>query len=131
MVNVIESLLEPIDCTIEEKVIYATYILSREAKRWLQSKNVLLVLELGSEQAITWEIFKEEFCRHFFPEVVLEAKGVHEPRPMGYVSKRIVAKVIQLSRFAIYLIPNEEKKAKKFERGLNPWIRTMMASSIF
>lgn len=70
MVNVIEALLEPIDYTIEEKVIYAAYILPGEAKRWWQSKNVLLVLELGSEQAITWEIFKEEFHRHFFPEVV-------------------------------------------------------------
>jgi hypothetical protein len=45
--------------------------------------------------------------------------------------KEYVAKVIQLSRFTVYLIPGEEKKAKKFERGLNPWIRTMMASSIF
>jgi hypothetical protein len=31
---------------------------------------VLLVLELGSKQATTWEIFKEEFCRHFFLEIV-------------------------------------------------------------
>jgi hypothetical protein len=27
---------------------------------------------------------------------------------------------VQLSRFAPYLIPNKEKKVKKFERGLNP-----------
>jgi hypothetical protein len=35
-------------------------------------------------------------------------------------------KFIHLSRFAIYLILDEEKKAKKFERGLSPRIKTMM-----
>jgi hypothetical protein len=36
-------------------------------------------------------------------------------------------KFLQLSRFNMYLIPNEEKKAKKFERGLNARIRIMMS----
>lgn len=36
-----------------------------------------------------------------------------------------VVRFIQLSRFAIYLISDEEKKAKKFERGLNSHIRTL------
>jgi hypothetical protein len=35
-------------------------------------------------------------------------------------------KFLQLSRFSMYLIPNEEKKAKKFERGLNSRIRIMI-----
>jgi hypothetical protein len=38
-----------------------------------------------------------------------------------------VAKFLQLSFFALYLIPTEEKKAKKFERGLNSCIRIMMS----
>jgi hypothetical protein len=33
------------------------------------------------------------------------------------------AKFMQLSRFSLYVIPDEEKKAKKFERGLNQKIR--------
>jgi hypothetical protein len=37
------------------------------------------------------------------------------------------AKFLQLSRFGLYLIPTEEKKAKKFERGLNSHIRIMMS----
>ena len=36
-------------------------------------------------------------------------------------------KFLQLSRFGLYLITTEEKKAKKFERGLNPRIRIMMS----
>jgi hypothetical protein len=33
------------------------------------------------------------------------------------------AKFMQLSRFSLYVIPNKEKKAKKFERGLNQKIQ--------
>ena len=36
-------------------------------------------------------------------------------------------KFLQLSRFGMYLILNEEKKVKKFERGLNSHIRIMMS----
>jgi hypothetical protein len=36
------------------------------------------------------------------------------------------AKFLQLSRFGLYLILIEEKKAKKFERGLNSHIQIMM-----
>jgi hypothetical protein len=36
---------------------------------------VLFVLKLGSEQAITWEMFKDAFNKHFFSKVVQEAKA--------------------------------------------------------
>jgi hypothetical protein len=36
-------------------------------------------------------------------------------------------KFLQLSRFGLYVIPTEEKKAKKFERGLNSRIQIMMS----
>jgi hypothetical protein len=37
------------------------------------------------------------------------------------------AKFLQLSCFGLYLIPTEEKKAKKFKRGLNSHMRIMMS----
>jgi hypothetical protein len=36
-------------------------------------------------------------------------------------------KFLQLSRFDMYIIPNEEKKVKNFERGLNSRIWIMMS----
>jgi hypothetical protein len=36
---------------------------------------VVLVADLGSKTAISWEVFKHEFNRHFFPRVVQEAKA--------------------------------------------------------
>jgi hypothetical protein len=35
-------------------------------------------------------------------------------------------KFIQLLRFTVYLIPDEEKKAKNFKKGLSPSVKTMM-----
>ena len=40
---------------------------------------------------------------------------------------KYAAKFLQLSYFSMYLIPNEETKAKKFEQGLNSYIRIMMS----
>ena len=54
---------------------YATHKLIGEAKRWWQDKKVVLVADLGSEIAISWEVFKHEFNRHFFPKVIQEAKA--------------------------------------------------------
>ncbi len=32
-------------------------------------------MDLGLENAITWEIFRDEFLKQFFPRVVQEAKA--------------------------------------------------------
>jgi hypothetical protein len=51
-------------------VAYTAYKLIGEAKHWWQDKKVVLVPDLGLETAISWEVFKHEFNRHFFPRVV-------------------------------------------------------------
>jgi hypothetical protein len=54
----------------EQKVAYATYKITEEAKHWWQDKKVVLVADLRSKTAITWDIFKHEFNRNFFPRVM-------------------------------------------------------------
>ncbi|GLT54837.1 hypothetical protein SLA2020_280010 [Shorea laevis] len=66
--NDMEELLEATRCTLEQKVIYDAYKLSRVAKRWWQAQNMLLTMELGVDQSISWATFKEEFHNHFFLE---------------------------------------------------------------
>jgi hypothetical protein len=57
----VEEILQLARCTEEQKVQYIAYRLSGEAKRWWNAKKVLLVQELGSERAISWERFQKEF----------------------------------------------------------------------
>ena len=103
---------------------YAAHKLTREAKRWWQDKKVVLVANLGSETTISWEVFKHKFNRHFFPRVVQKAKA-QECLDLVQGEMSVIeytVKFLQLSRFGLYLIPTEEKKAKKLERGLNSYI---------
>jgi hypothetical protein len=115
--NDVKELLATNRCTNEQKVAYTTYKLTGEAKHWWQDKKVVFVIDLGSETAITWEIFKNEFNWHFIPRAVQEAKA-HEFLDLvegGMSVTKYAAKFLQLSRFGMYLILNEEKKVKKFE----------------
>jgi hypothetical protein len=61
----LEELLRVIDCTEEQRVKYAVYKFSGEARQWWYAKRNLLVMELGSEEAITWTRFKEEFYQEY------------------------------------------------------------------
>ena len=61
----LEELLWVMDCTEEQRVKYAAYKFSGEARRWWYIKRSSLVMELGSEEAITWTQFKEEFYQKY------------------------------------------------------------------
>jgi hypothetical protein len=112
-----EELLATLGCTNEQKVAYTAYKLTGEAKRLWQDKKVVLVANLGLETSISWEVFKHEFNQHFFPRVMQEAKAREflDLVQGGMSMIEYVAKFLQLSFFGLYLIPTEEKKAKKFE----------------
>ncbi|XP_041009525.1 uncharacterized protein LOC121253605 [Juglans microcarpa x Juglans regia] len=83
----IEEILRVLTCTEEQKVAYATFKLTGEAKRWWISERSIREAE-GTE---------------------IGTMTVHQ----------YAARFTELSRFATYLIPDEEKKARKFEQGLN------------
>jgi hypothetical protein len=61
------ELLRGMGCTEEQRLKYTAYKFYGKAKRWLYHRRDLLVMELGSDEAITWTRFKEEFYRKYFP----------------------------------------------------------------
>jgi hypothetical protein len=61
----LEELLRVMDCTKEQRVKYTAYKFSGEVRRWWYAKRNSLVMELGSEEAIPWTRFKEEFYREY------------------------------------------------------------------
>ena len=77
----------------------------------------MLVPDLGTETAISWEVFKHEFNWHFFPRVMQEVKA-REFLDLVQGKMLVIeyaAKFLQLSCFGLYLIPTEKKEAKKFK----------------
>jgi hypothetical protein len=117
----VEEILQLAGCTEEQKVQYTTYRLSGEAKRWWNAKKVLLVQELGSERAISWERFQKEFLQHYFPKILRDARA----REFMDLNQGIMtvaqyaARFNELARFAPYLVVEEENRVRKFEQGLN------------
>ncbi|XP_035542147.1 uncharacterized protein LOC118344833 [Juglans regia] len=121
----IEQIFEVLYCTDDQKVKYATYHLTDMANKWWKSTRALVQLELGEAVPITWEHFKKIFLDHFFPQTLQEsrARQFMDLTQGSMTVAQYATTFMELSRFASYLIPDEEKKAEKFERGLNRRIR--------
>nr|POE64183.1 g-type lectin s-receptor-like serine/threonine-protein kinase [Quercus suber] len=126
-----EKLQRALKCTDAQKVLYATYALQGPADRWWLSTEKLLETELGMDTPITWEKFKEVFDRTYFPDLVRDRKAREfSDLVQGAMTvEEYVAKFVELSRFAPYLIPDESKKVKKFREGLNDRIRPFIIAS--
>jgi hypothetical protein len=108
-------------CTDEQKVQYIVLQLTGEAKRWWTARKVLL----GERTIITWEMFKEEYNRRFFPRSHRQLRAIEfQNLVQGDMTvEQYSARFMELARFAANLIPEEETKAERFENGLNPRIR--------
>jgi hypothetical protein len=119
----IKELFEVLECTDAQRVSFAAFKLQGDAKRWWQSTKLLLAQELG-QQAITWERFQQEFLDRYFPRTAREAKAREfATLAQGTMTvEQYAARFMELVRFAPYLVPDEERKARKFEEGLYPRI---------
>ena len=126
-----EKLLRALKCTDAQKVLYATYALQGSTDRWWSSTEPLLSTKLGEDTPFTWEKFKEVFNWTYFPDVVRDRKAREfSDLVQGAMTvEEYVAKFVELSRFAPYLIPDESKKVKKFWEGLNDRIRPLIIAS--
>ncbi|KAF5468777.1 hypothetical protein F2P56_012902 [Juglans regia] len=123
-----EKIFTALFCTDDQKVEYATYMLVDAADDWWYYARELLHQELGEGVPITWGRFKQAFLDRFFSQEFQEARARQfDELVQGTMTvKRYAAIFVELSHFASYLIPNEVKKAAKFERGLHPRIQSCL-----
>ncbi|XP_057969463.1 uncharacterized protein LOC131158616 [Malania oleifera] len=87
-------------------------------ENWLAVK--LLEDQRPVPTTLTWNLLKEIFFDRYFPTYTRVVKMEEFPnltqRPLTV--QQYVAKFVELSRFAPYMIPDELRKAQKFNRGL-------------
>jgi hypothetical protein len=105
-------------------VQYTTYRLSGEAKNWWVAKKVLLIQELGNEEAISWQRFQKEFLQQYFPKILRDAKAQEfmDLTQGNLTVAQYAGRFNELVRFVPYLVACEENRVRKFEQGLNPRI---------
>ncbi|KAL4643006.1 hypothetical protein ACB092_02G061200 [Castanea dentata] len=123
-----EKIFDVIGCTEVQKVSFASFMLKGEAEHWWRSTKKTLPLE--EDEILTWSIFLEAFYEKYFPESVRDEKEV-EFMELIQGNKTVLqyeAKFTELSRFAPHIVADDVRKAKKFQRGLRPSIRTRMAA---
>ncbi|KAF5477570.1 hypothetical protein F2P56_004195, partial [Juglans regia] len=103
----------------EQKVAYATFKLTGESKRWWISERT--IREVEGTEIVSWLHFKQIFLERFFPSSFREDKAMEfATLVQGTMTvHQYASRFTELSRFATYLIPDEEKKVHKFEQGLN------------
>ncbi|KAF5465291.1 hypothetical protein F2P56_015311 [Juglans regia] len=115
----IEEILRVLNCTDKQKVLYSAFKLTGEAKRWWILERT--IKEADGRGVVSWLHFKQIFFDHFFPRSIRDARAKDfAVLVQGTMTvHQYAARFIELSRFALYLIPDEEKKTRKFEEGLN------------
>ncbi|XP_041027012.1 uncharacterized protein LOC121267232 [Juglans microcarpa x Juglans regia] len=115
----IEEIFSVLECTDHQKIRFATFKLIGEAKRWWNSERA--IREADGTGVVSWPHFKQNFFDRFFPKTDREARAREFTNLVqGTLTVRqYAAKFAELSRFAPYLIPDEEKKTQRFEEGLN------------
>ncbi|KAL8147780.1 hypothetical protein AgCh_005196 [Apium graveolens] len=89
----------------EKKAQYASYYLKDEASFWWESFKALL-----EGKDLSWEKFIEMFLEK------QEDMSIEEYE----------VKFSELSRFVPGYVNMEAKKAKRFQQGLKPWIRSQV-----
>ena len=108
----------------EQKCKFASYYLKNEANYWWES-----VEPLEGTEIVSWERFKELFLEKYFPKYMqsqMELK-FFELRQENSSVMEYERKFTELARFVPEYVNTDEKRAKRFQQGLRPWIRSKVA----
>ncbi|KAK1599860.1 hypothetical protein QYE76_018436 [Lolium multiflorum] len=119
-----ERKLNTVGCNDLEKVRYATHLLCGSAASWWDN----IVAVYPAEKVFTWEEFKRKFRESNVPESIVELKR-REFESLEQKDKAILTYVREfsgLSRYAVEEVNTEDKKKKRFMRGLNPQFKVQL-----
>ncbi|KAK1666273.1 hypothetical protein QYE76_054432 [Lolium multiflorum] len=119
-----ERKLRTVGCNDEEKIRYATYLLSGPAASWWEN----LVAVHPPEKVFTWEEFKKKFRDAHVPESVVELKKreFDELHQNTAPIMQYVRDFNRLSRYAPEEVDTDEKRKKRFMKGMNPYMKMQL-----
>jgi hypothetical protein len=118
-----EKAFKVLRCAEEEKVNYATYMLQGDAYDWWRIEEEK---HNHDPEPYTWKMFKATFYEKYFPT------SVHRQKEREFIKleqgnmtvSQYKAEFARLARFAPTLVEDEDSKARRFEEGLRPRIKT-------
>ncbi|KAK2995201.1 hypothetical protein RJ640_000506 [Escallonia rubra] len=121
-----EKLFERMQLTPSQKVSLATFYLSEDAGFWWKTIDAKWT---AGNVIRTWDLFITEFNNKYIPA------SVRRDRELAFLQLEQKTKTVQeyekeftaLARHASYLVEGGDRKARKFETGLNPDMQEAIA----
>jgi hypothetical protein len=121
-----ERKLKAVGASDVEKVRYATHLLSGPAASWWDNEVIMQL----PDKVFTWEEFKEIFRTFHVPESVVELKR-REFEDLKQGSSTMMAYIkefTRLSRYARNKVSTDNKRVKRFLKGLDPYAASTSTS---
>jgi hypothetical protein len=119
-----ERKMKAIGANDEEKVRYAVHLLSSLAASWWDNEVTLQL----PEKVFSWEEFKEKFRTFHVPESIVELKR-REFEDLKQGSSSMMSYIKEFTRFSRYAsdeVSTDNKRVKRFLRGLDPYAAMQM-----
>jgi hypothetical protein len=119
-----ERKLNTMNCNDSEKLRYATHLLCGPAVAWWD--NIVAIHPPG--RVFTWEEFKRKFREANVPESIMELKRreFDNLEQKDKTIMRYVKEFTLLSRYATNAVNTDEKRKKRFMRGLHPMAKMQL-----
>ncbi|KAI3969152.1 hypothetical protein MKW92_029520 [Papaver armeniacum] len=116
-------------CKQVQRQQLAVFQLSGEARKWWNNASICLNLD-----TLTYIQFCERLDARYFPATVRDKK-INEFAEVAQIRGELVDdyldRYIRLSRFAMFMIPDEKKSSRKFEQGLGDHFFSKVVSHCF
>ncbi|XP_058103464.1 uncharacterized protein LOC131247037 [Magnolia sinica] len=118
----VERIFDTMQCPSEQRVLLATFLLQGKAWHWWSSVSRMA----GPNFVWILEEFVVRFDQKFFPEHVRDQWAMKfETLVQGDMTvSQYEARFVTLSKFAPYLADNERRRARCFQNGLHPALRS-------
>ncbi|OMP11413.1 Retrotransposon gag protein [Corchorus capsularis] len=112
-----------LNCTDEQKVSYATFMLEGDAVHWWE------FAKRDIKKPVTWYVFKAAFSGHYLPRSFRKLKELEflELEQGSMTVNEYDTRFIGLSRFAPNMVTKKGFLAGHFLRGLRPSIRSQLS----
>jgi hypothetical protein len=119
-----ERKLDVVGSNDEEKLQYTSYMLTGPAACWWET--VLTMKPAGT--VISWAEFKGRFRNTHVPDSIMELKRREFESVLqnDFPILQYVREFSELSRYAPDEVDTEEKRVKRFMKGLNPYMRMQL-----
>jgi hypothetical protein len=119
-----ERKMKAVGANDEEKICYATHLLSGPAASWWDNEVTLQL----PKKVFTWEEFKEKFRTFNVPDSIMELKRreFEDLKQGTSTMMNYIKEFNRLSRYASDEVSTDAKRVKRFLRGLDPYAAMQM-----